>query len=90
MIKVLWGYRGAPSNGQYIAPGQYDENDEHLFGLAQYLLQNGHAVAMEHEGDRGESEVIQEVEEPAPVEPEPEKRAVAQRATRPRSRSSKK
>jgi hypothetical protein len=76
-ILVRWGYRGAPSGERYIPPGEYDENDESLFGLADYLLANGHAVAMEQKDDRGKSEVVLEVEEVAPV------------VTRPRSRGKK-
>ncbi len=40
-------YRGEPSHGQSIAPGEYEESDESLFGLASYLVENGHAVVVE-------------------------------------------
>lgn len=41
-IQVRWGY--ALSLGQYIPPGIYESDDPALFGLAQYLLDNGHAA----------------------------------------------
>jgi hypothetical protein len=50
MIRVLHGYRGAPSQERYIAAGDYAEGDERLFGLAQYLAANGHAVVLAEEG----------------------------------------
>lgn len=42
-IQVLHNYGGVPSSGRRILPGVYDANDAALFGLAQYLLDNGHA-----------------------------------------------
>jgi hypothetical protein len=71
MIRVLWGYRGVPSNERYIEAGEYDEKNKRLFGLADYLVKNGHAVAVESD-DRGETEAKKKeakkpVEEIAPV-----------------------
>lgn len=37
-------YGGARTNEQRIPPGDYDADDERLFGLAGYLVDNGHAV----------------------------------------------
>ena len=43
-VHVLKGYRGRPSNEQFIPPGVYSDDDERLFGLAAYLIENGHAI----------------------------------------------
>lgn len=43
-IRVIHFYRGAPSGGRAIPGGEYSEDDPALFGLAEYLVQNGHAV----------------------------------------------
>jgi len=43
-IHLRYYYRGKPSNDRLIPAGIYDENDPALFGLANYLVQNGHAV----------------------------------------------
>ncbi len=43
-IRVLWGYRGRPSKERYIEAGEYSVDDESLFGLAEYLIDNHHAV----------------------------------------------
>lgn len=42
-IRLKRVYQGRPSNEQPIRPGDYNETDPRLFGLAHYLLQNGHA-----------------------------------------------
>jgi len=42
-VKVLHGYRGAPSNKQYIPAGQHELDET----LADYLVKNGHAVEVE-------------------------------------------
>jgi hypothetical protein len=43
-IKVLYNYGGRPSNMRRIEPGVYAKDDPALFGLADYLVENGHAV----------------------------------------------
>jgi hypothetical protein len=63
MIRVLHGYRGAPSKERYIAAGDYADDDERLFGLAQYLVANGHAVVLAEEGGG---------DEPPPQQGEPQ------------------
>jgi hypothetical protein len=54
MIRVTTGYRGRLTNEQYIVPGVYTVDDPALFGLAQFLVDNGRAevlptVAMDEE-----------------------------------------
>jgi hypothetical protein len=44
MIRLKDSYRGKPSRERVIAPGEYAEDDERLFGLADYLVKNGYAV----------------------------------------------
>lgn len=44
MIRLNNVYQGKLTNEQPILPGNYAENDTCLFGLADYLLQNGHAA----------------------------------------------
>lgn len=48
-IRLQSGYRGRPSGEQYIVPGEYDGADPALFGLADYLVETGHAVVTEHD-----------------------------------------
>lgn len=43
MIRVLHHYRGVPSDMKRIYPGEYAPDDPRLFGLADYLVSNGHA-----------------------------------------------
>lgn len=43
MIEVLHNYGGKATNEKRIKPGVYDDDDEALFGLADYLVENGHA-----------------------------------------------
>jgi hypothetical protein len=43
-IHVLYGYRGERTREQFIEPGVYFAESEQLFGLAEYLVENGHAV----------------------------------------------
>ena len=50
-------------NGVRIAPGEYEVTDPALHGLAQYLVDTGHAVAL---ADEPAPEV-----EAAPIEVEP-------------------
>lgn len=62
-IRVLHNYGGKPSGGRRILPGDYEASDERLFGLAQYLVDNGHAVitvsdvkVVDRDGDDKEEE----------------------------------
>lgn len=59
-INVLHNYGGWNTQERRILPGVYDSEDAALFGLAQYLVDNGHAVIA------GEIEPVQVVE----VEPQ--------------------
>lgn len=47
MIQILKGYRGRLTGEQFIPPGVYREDDDALFGLADYLVANRHAVVVE-------------------------------------------
>ena len=46
-IRLTRVYQGRRTNEQPIFPGDYAEDDERLFGLAAYLLTNGHAEVVE-------------------------------------------
>jgi hypothetical protein len=58
MIRVLHNYGGDNTRERRIEPGEYAADDPRLFGLADYLLANGHAVsitpvmAISTDGDR--------------------------------------
>lgn len=43
-IKVLINYGGFNTNEKRILPGEYDADDPCVFGIADYLVENGHAV----------------------------------------------
>lgn len=43
VIRVLHNYGGALTNERRIAPGDYVDSDERLLGIADYLVENGHA-----------------------------------------------
>ena len=58
-IRLDGSYRGRPSKELEILPGEYDAEDPRLFGLADYLVKNGHAV------------VVATAEQPAAQEAEP-------------------
>jgi len=45
-IRVRYNYRGKPSQERVIEAGDYEDSDPRLFGLAQYLVKNGHAVIL--------------------------------------------
>ncbi len=47
MIRVLHSYRGTPTNERPIDAGDYAADDPRLFGLADYLVANGHAVVVD-------------------------------------------
>ena len=46
MIHLPNVYQGKLTNEQPIPPGNYAEDDQRLFGLADYLVANGHAVVI--------------------------------------------
>lgn len=48
-ITVLKNFGGKETNERRILPGVYDVNAPELFGLADYLVENGHAVAVKTE-----------------------------------------
>lgn len=47
MIRVLHIYQGVPSGDKRIHPGEYANDDPALFGLADYLVDNRHAEAVD-------------------------------------------
>lgn len=51
MIEVLINYGGRPTGGLRIEPGIYADDDPALFGLADYLIRNGHAIHVVEERD---------------------------------------
>ena len=70
MIKVTTGYRGKPSNEQFIAPGEYEVGSDRLFGLERYLVQNGFAVFIGNDLlPEAEAEVEDGLEERTDLEP---------------------
>lgn len=46
-IELLINFGGVPTNELRILPGIYDADDERLFGITEYLLDNGHAVVVD-------------------------------------------
>jgi len=65
-IRVKGTYTGWKTNERVIYPGLYDVDDARLFGAANYLIRNGHAVVVAEP-------VAVVVPEPEPViEPKPE------------------
>lgn len=46
-IQVLVNYGGALTNEQRILPGVYDADDPRLFGLADHLVEAGHAIEID-------------------------------------------
>jgi len=42
-ISVHNNYGGRLTNEERIEPGEYEDTDPRLFGLAKYLVENGHA-----------------------------------------------
>lgn len=59
-IEVLHDYGGQPTQGRRILPGKYDYDDPALFGLAGYLVNNGHAVYVVSETDVTPAEDVTE------------------------------
>ncbi len=45
-IQVLHNYGGRLTHERRILPGVYADDDPRIFGLAQYLVDNGHAIAL--------------------------------------------
>ena len=43
-IRLLYGYRGKFTREQFIPAGEYRRDDPVLCGLAEYLVETGHAV----------------------------------------------
>ena len=44
-IEILRGYRGASTNGKYYPKGEYDLSEHSILSnIADYLIENGHAV----------------------------------------------
>lgn len=48
-ITVLKNFGGKETQERRILPGVYDVNAPELFGLADYLIENGHAVEVKSE-----------------------------------------
>jgi hypothetical protein len=42
-IQVLINYGGRNTGEQRIKPGEYDADDPRVYGIADYLVANGHA-----------------------------------------------
>lgn len=42
-ILLLHDYRGNRTGGELVKRGEYASDDPRIFGLAQYLVDNGHA-----------------------------------------------
>lgn len=61
-IRVLINYGGKDTNERRIEPGEYDLNDERLFGVGERLLANGQAV-----------DITPAAEEPEPTTKKPRK-----------------
>jgi hypothetical protein len=49
-VRVLHDYGGTPTRERRIQPGVYLVDDPALFGIADYLVANGHAVYVQ-DGD---------------------------------------
>lgn len=47
LIRVIHNYGGADTHDRRILPGIYEIGDPRLFGVAQILLEDGHAVPFE-------------------------------------------
>lgn len=47
-LRLLHGYRGRKSQERYIPAGEYQRGDPALMGLENYLIENGHAEALEN------------------------------------------
>jgi hypothetical protein len=50
LINVHRNYTGVRSKEQWILAGNYSEDDPRLFGLADYLVANGHATVLQADG----------------------------------------
>lgn len=46
MIQVLFNYGGKPTQEKRIPAGVYEEDDEALLGLADYLVEMGIAIRL--------------------------------------------
>lgn len=56
-IKVLYSYTADDTQWNYITPGNYDESDPLLYGLADKLIERG--IAQVHEGTTEQAPVEQ-------------------------------
>lgn len=68
-IRVHTGYQGAPSRNRWIEPGDYAPKDARLFGLADYLVENGHAIRIADAADATVMEPQVDIEPPPSSEP---------------------
>lgn len=66
MIRVHHNYGGKLTGEQRIEAGDYAADDARLFGLADYLVTNGHAAVIENEPPPVET--IEATVHPAAVE----------------------
>jgi hypothetical protein len=66
MIRVLHNYGGRNTKEQRILPGEYADSDPALFGLAEYLVEHGHAIPVKQDAtpnslaQLGEAQVLLE------------------------------
>jgi len=68
-INVLRNYGCWNTNERRILPGVYEAGDERLFGLAEYLVDNGHAVVTEDESVSPSEDELIPVNPPAELPP---------------------
>lgn len=61
-VQVLVNYGGALTHELRIFPGVYDADDPRLFGLADHLIEAGHAIALDDDEDAVEELVAPQVE----------------------------
>lgn len=63
MIRVFNNYGGRRTHEQRIPAGDYSEDDPRLFGLADYLIESGHAAEVLYPASNDTAEL-----EPVPSE----------------------
>lgn len=69
-MKIILSAHYQNVNGVRIAPGEYEGTDPALHGLAQYLVDTGHAVALADEpAPEAAPEAAPLADEPAPEPP---------------------
>jgi hypothetical protein len=79
-IRLRYGYRGKYTQERFIPAGEYQRDNPVLCGLAEYLVENGHAVWVDVAPVAPPAPVVEVaavpepapevVDEPEPVEPE--------------------